>query len=541
MDVVEELVRAREAYDRRDWLAAYDGLSDASTDGLAAEDFLRLATVAYLLGRRNDCIQALQRAFAVNVEVGDVPAAVRCTFWLALVLLTEGETAVGGGWVARGQRLLDDLGEDVVERGYLLVHQMFRHIFTGEYAEAADISAEVHRYGMRFGDPDLVAMGLASHGRLLTSLGRVPEGLAMLDEAMVAVASGEVSPIFAGEIYCSMIEACQWISDFGRAAEWTSVLTRWCETQPGLVPFTGQCAVHRGQIMRLRGAYAEALDEFERALARYTLAGHSPAAGLAWAERAEVLRIRGDLGGAEAAYEQATGFGHDPQPGLALLWLARGRTDAAVAAARRVVAEPVEPVRRSQLLPAAVEVLLAAGDVDEAERLATELTSIARDFGCTALRAKATFAAGGLALARDEPARAVPALREACRLWAGLEAPYEVARCKVLLGSAFRTMGDEESALGELTAARRTFVGLGAGPDAARVGRLVAPTTPGGLTARELEVLRLVASGRSNPEVAAALVLSEKTVARHLSNIFTKLDVGSRAAATAFAYEHRLL
>jgi hypothetical protein len=209
MDVVEELVRAREAYDRRDWLAAYDGLSDASTDGLAAEDFLRLATVAYLLGRRNDCIQALQRAFAVNVEVGDVPAAVRCTFWLALVLLTEGETAVGGGWVARGQRLLDDLGEDVVERGYLLVHQMFRHIFTGEYAEAADISAEVHRYGMRFGDPDLVAMGLASHGRLLTSLGRVPEGLAMLDEAMVAVASGEVSPIFAGEIYCSMIEACQ--------------------------------------------------------------------------------------------------------------------------------------------------------------------------------------------------------------------------------------------------------------------------------------------------------------------------------------------
>jgi ATP/maltotriose-dependent transcriptional regulator MalT len=369
----------------------------------------------------------------------------------------------------------------------------------------------------------------------------VREGLSMLDEAMVGVASGEVSPIFAGEIYCSMIEACQQLSDFGRAAEWTTELTRWCDTQPGLVPFTGQCAVHRGQIMKVRGAYSQALEEFDRALARYTLAGHAPAAGLAWAERGEVLRIRGELPAAEAAYEQALGFGHDPQPGLALLWLARGRTDAASAAVRRLVAEPADPVRRSQLMPAAVQVLLAAGEPEEAAPLVEELHELAASFGCTALRAAAAYAGAALALGRGDHAGAVPALRVACRLWSTLAAPYEVARCRVLLGSAFRSLGDEDSATGELAAARRTFAELGAGPDAARTAELLAPSSPGGLTARELEVLRLVATGCSNAEIAARLVLSEKTVARHLSNIFTKLAVGSRTAATAFAYEHRLV
>jgi ATP/maltotriose-dependent transcriptional regulator MalT len=541
MGVVEELLRARDAYDRREWVAAYDGLAEASPDALAADDFVRLATVAYLLGRRNDCVQALQRAFQLNLDSGDVPAAARSAFWLALVLLTEGETAVGGGWVARAQRLLDDLGEDVVERGYLLVHVGFRHIFAGEYAEAERIFVEVHRYGVRFADPDPLAMGLSSRGRLLTSLGRVREGLTMLDEAMVGVASGDVSPIFAGEIYCSMIEACQQLSDFARAAEWTTALTRWCDAQPGLVPFTGQCAVHRGQIMRMRGAYDEAIEEFERALARYTLAGSSPAAGLAWAERGEVHRLRGEHAAAETAYEQAIGYGHDPQPGLALLWLAHGRTEAAEAAIRRLLAEPVDPVRRSQLLAGAVEVLLAAGDVEGAAGFARELAEVAEEFGCTALRAAADYAAAEVHLVGEEVARAVPPAREACRLWSALEAPHEVARCRLLLGRAFRALGDEESAVGELAAARRTFVALGAHPGVEQATALLGPTTPGGLTARELEVLRLVASGRSNAEIAAELVLSEKTVARHLSNIFTKLEVGSRTAATAFAYEHHLV
>ena len=342
MGVVEELIRAREAYGRREWLAAYDGLSDAAPDELAADDFVRLATAAYLLGRRNDCVQALQRAYQLNLDAGDTLAAVRSAFWLALVLLTSGETAIGGGWVARSQRLLAEADGDVVERGYLLIHLMYRHIFAGEFAAAYELAEQIAGYGHRYRDPDLIAMGLSSQGRLLLYGGRVPEGLALLDESMVGVAAGEVSTIFAGNIYCSMIEACQEIADFDRAARWTAALTTWCAQQPGLVPFTGQCAVHRGQIMRAQGAFDEALTEFDLAVQRY-LADQAPGpAGLAMAERGDVLRIRGDLTGAQAAYERAVAFGHEPQPGLALLWLAQGRTEAAVAAIRRLLGEAAD-------------------------------------------------------------------------------------------------------------------------------------------------------------------------------------------------------
>jgi ATP/maltotriose-dependent transcriptional regulator MalT len=541
MGVVEELVRAREAYDRREWVTAYDGLSDTSTDELSATDFARLATAAYLLGRRNDCVQALQRAYAASIAHGDVPAAVRCCFWLAMVLLDGGEPAVAGGWVARAQRLVDDLDEDVVERGYLLLLTMMGHVGADEHDAAASVAEQVESYGRRLSDPDLVAQSQVVRGRMMMYTGRVPEGLALLDEAMVAVSAGEVSPIFAGHVYCAMIEGCQEVSDFGRAAEWTTNLTRWCDSQSGLVPFTGQCAVHRGQIMRVRGAYGEALDEFERALRRYIEAGASPAAGLAWAERGEVLRIRGDLADAEAAYGQAVEFGHDPQPGLSLLWVAQGRTASALAAVRRLLAEPRDPVHRSQLLPVATEVLLAGGAIDEATPLAAELTSVAEQFGCAALRAAAGFAVGSVTLASGDPAAAVASLRQAERIWTQLRAPYETARTRVRLGLAFRELGDEDSSLAELEAARRAFVDLGATPAERDVVALLGPAAPRGLTARELEVLRLVATGRSNPEIAAELFLSEKTVARHLSNIFTKLDVGSRTAAAAFAFEQHLV
>jgi len=541
MGVVEELVRAREAYDRRDWLRAYDGLADADAETLTVDDFFRLATAAYLLGHRNDFIQAMQRGFQVSLDAGDVLGAVRCAGWLALVLATGGEVAVASGWIARLGRLLDEVPEDVAERGFLALHLMFQHVHAGELDAADEQATELVRCGRTFGDADLLAIGLASLGRLRMHQGRVAEGLALMDEAMVGVATGEVSPIFAGDVYCTMIEGCQEVSDFGRAGEWTAMLTRWCEEQPGLVPFTGQCAVHRGQIMRMHGAFAEALEEFERALARYELAGLTPAAGLAWAESGEVLRIRGQLDEAEAAFDNALGYGHDPQPSLALLWLARGRTTPAATAVRRMLAEVGDPVHRSRLLPAAVEVLLAAEDLPAAAAAGEELTEIAARFGCTALDASAARCRGQVAIATGEPAVAVPLLRHAAHRWTALDARFEVARCRLLLGTAFRLLGDEDTAVGELTAAGRAFTDLGAAPAARETTALLAPSAPGGLTARELEVLRLVATGRSNPQIAVELVLSEKTVARHLSNIFTKIDVGSRAAATAYAYEHHLV
>jgi DNA-binding NarL/FixJ family response regulator len=540
MGVVEELVRAREAYDRREWLAAYSKMSDITSDELNADDFVRLATAAYLLGRRNDCVQALQRAYQLNVDADDKLAAVRSAFWLALVLLTSGETAIGGGWVARSQRLLAEVGGDVVERGYVLIHEMFRNIYAEEFAAAAELAEEITEYGHRYRDPDLIAMGLGSQGRLLLYGGRVAEGLALLDESMVGVAAGEVSTIFAGNVYCSMIEACQEIADFDRAARWTAALTNWCAEQPGLVPFTGQCAVHRGQIMRAQGAFAEALTEFELAVQRY-LADQTPgAAGLAMAERGDVLRILGNLSDSQEAYERAVAFGHEPQPGLSLLWLALGRAEASAAAIRRLLGEVGDPVHRSQLLPAAVEVLLAAGHPDEASASAAELRSTAGSFGCLPLQARANHAAAMVALEADDPATALQLLRQALAVWKRLGWRYENARCRLQLGRALRALGDAESAAAELAAARDSFAELGAAPAEREVAKLITSTYPSGLTAREIDVLRLVAAGNTNPEIAALLFLSEKTVARHLSNIFAKLDVTSRTAAAAFAYEHHI-
>ncbi len=541
MGVVEELVRARDAYDRREWVAAYDGLSAADDTALTADDFARLATVAYLVGRRNDCIQALQRAHASHLEAGDVPGAVRAAFWLALVLVHGGEPAVAGGWVSRAQRLLDDLGQDCVEQGYVLVHVMFRQLFSGDADAALAAAQRVDDYGRRYADLDLRHLGRANLGRVLMRTGRVPEGLALLDEAMVGVSAGEVSPVLAGDIYCSLVEACQEVSDLGRAAEWTMRLARWCDAQPGLVAFTGQCAVHRGQIMKVRGAFAEAVEELDGAVRRYESAGSDPAAGLAWAERGDVLRIRGDHAAADESFQRAVDLGHDPQPALARLRLAQGRTDAAVATVRRLLAEPRDPVGRSQLLPGAVEVLLVAGDVALGRDLADELGATAERFGVPGLLAAAHHARGHALLSGDDPASAGPVLQAAARTWAGLDAPYEAARSRALLGRALVAAGDEESGLAELEEARRTFAALGARPDLRAVAALLHHDPPGGLSAREVEVLRLVAAGLSNPEIAAALVLSEKTVARHLSNIFTKLDVRSRTAAAAFAYEQRLV
>jgi DNA-binding CsgD family transcriptional regulator len=540
MGVVEELIRAREAYDRREWMAAYDGLSDLAPDELTPDDCVQLATAAYLLGRRNNCVQALQRAYQLNLDAGDVLAAVRSAFWLALVLLTSGETAIGGGWVARSQRLLAEIDGDVVERGYVLIHLMYRHIYAGEFDVAHELAAQITDYGYRYRDPDLIAMGLSCQGRLLLYGGRVPDGLALLDEAMVGVVAGEVSTIFAGNIYCSMIEGCQEIADFDRAARWTAALTTWCAEQPGLMPFTGQCAVHRGQIMRAQGAFAEALTEFDLSVQRY-IAGQTPGpAGVALAERGDVLRIRGDLAVAQEAYDRAATFGHDPQPGLTLLWLAQGRVEAAAAAIRRQLSEAHDPVHRSQLLPAAVDVLLAADQRDEAAALAAEMQTIAGSFGCPSVQARADHAAALVALESGDPAAALPLLRRARAVWDRLGARYESARSGVLLGRALRALGDEESAVTELTTARRILADVGAAPAEREAAMLIAPTYPSGLTEREVEVLRLVASGRTNPEIAKMLFISEKTVSRHLSNIFTKLDVSSRTAATAFAFEHRL-
>jgi ATP/maltotriose-dependent transcriptional regulator MalT len=537
--IINELLQAREAYERRDWALTLDRLRGVGN--LGPEDTLALATAAYLMGDVDESVRALQGGYQDMINNGDDLAAVRFAFWLGLILNVRGETAVGGGWSARAKRILETQPADVVERGYLLVHEFYQYLGRGDFARAAATAASMVDFGRRYQQPDLVAQGLMCQGRLMIYAGRVPEGLALLDEAMIGISAGEVSPIIAGMVYCSMIEACQEVSDFSRAASWTSALTRWCEAQPGLVPYTGQCSLHRGQIMRLRGAYDEALAEFALAQRRYQQEGTTAPAALALTEQGDVLRIRGKFEEAESTYQQAAELGHEPQPGLVLTWTLRGRTAAAVSAVRRLLAEARTPVHQSRLLPAAVEIMVAAQLPDEARGYCDQLSEIAAAFGNSALQAMSAYAAASVELITDHDQEALADARESCRLWSGIGSPYETARARVMIGRAMRNLGDEDSAVTEFAVARRAFVDLGAAPAVQEIDRLLRRALPGGLTEREAEVLRLVAAGRSNHDIASVLVLSPKTVERHLSNIFVKLEVSSRTAAAAYAHEHGLM
>jgi DNA-binding CsgD family transcriptional regulator len=534
-----DLMQGREAFARGDWADAFQRLQSAGE--LGPEDTLALGTAAFLAGEADAAVRAWQHGYQERVQAGDGLGAARCALWIGLVLNLRGEGAVAAGWVARAQRILEPEPEDVVERSYLLVHEFYAHLGRGDLVRAEETATRVVQAGRRFGAPDLVAQGLVSMGRVAIYLGRVPEGLGLLDEAMVGISAGEVSPVFAGMVYCAVIEGCQELADFSRMSSWTEALTQWCDAQPGLVPYTGQCSLHRGQILRLHGAFDDALAEFSQAQHRAeTGFRQSGAAAAALRERGDLLRIRGRLADAETAYQHSVELGFEPQPGLAMCWLARGRTVAAVTAIRRLLTETHGPVRRSRLLPSAVEILLAAGDLDEARRCAEELTGIGSTFGFAAPQAAAAYATATVALRAGEHTEALDAARTACQLWTGIAAPYEAARARVVLAQVLQAIGDEESARAELSTARSALVELGAAPAVREIDQLQGRSLPGGLTERELEVLRLVAEGRSNPDIARALVLSHKTVARHLSNIFTKLDVSSRTAAAAYAHEHGL-
>jgi ATP/maltotriose-dependent transcriptional regulator MalT len=544
MDVFDQLKRGRESYGRRAWRDAYRSLSlaDQATP-LGVEDLELLAISAYLTGRDDDYLNTLDRAHHAHLDAGDGVRAARCAFWLGLNLLLRGGMGRATGWFARAQRLLGGGQRDCVEQGYLLLPAAEQHLSAGDYEAAHITAADAAEIGDRFRDPDLSACARHVQGRALMLQRQVQKGLALLDEAMVAVTTGELSPIMTGLIYCSVIDACRQMYALDRAREWTSALSHWCDEQPEMVAFTGVCRVHRAEIMQLHGAWSEAITEARRACERRHGVNQQAAAAACY-QQGEVHRLRGDFAAAEEAYRRASQSGWEPQPGLALLRLAQGRADTAATAIRRVIGATPGDLQRTRLLPAYLEIALAAGDMPQAREACRELDEIAKTFGTAVLGAMAAHARGALELAEGDAKAALGSLRSARQVWQQIEAPHLAARVRVLAALACRTLGDDDGAALELEAARVVFEKLGAAPDLAYVDSLVQGTAAGhapGLTLRELEVLRLVSAGKTNKAIAAELSLSEKTVDRHMSNIFAKLDVPSRAAATAYACKHNLV
>lgn len=540
-DVLE---RGRASFRRKAWGEAHKQLSAADqTTPLEPEDLARLATAAYLLGYDDECTDTWARAHRELVSRGDPEGAVRCAFWLAFGLIVNGAMAPAEGWLARAGRLLEDGGHDCVEQGYLLLPGALGTMFGGDPATACTMAAQAAEIGERYGDANVLALARLVQGSCMAMLGEVAAGFVLLDEVMVAVTSDEVSPILAGLAYCALIANCNECFDVRRAREWTAALSRWCACQPDLVAYRGQCLVHRSEIQQMHGEWPDARAEAQRACERL---GDPPGAalGMALHQRAELHRLSGELAEAEESYRQASEWGHEPQPGLALLRLAQGQPDAAAASLRLILGEPGDPQTRARLLAAHVEILLVAGDVPGARADADELSGMASAIGAPLLAAVADHATGAVLLAEDDPRLALATLRRAGSVWRALEAPYETARSRVLIAEACRALGDEDTAAMELGAARRVFEQLGAAPDVTRVDELLwaATSTPtvGGLTPREVEVLALIACGKTNREIAAALIISEHTVARHVQNIFAKLDVTTRAAAGAFAHQHGL-
>ena len=542
---VDELERGREACARRAWLDAYESLSRAEREtSLAPEDLERLALSAYMLGRDDEWVSALERAHHRYLAAGETLRGVRAALWVGLHLAAQGELGPASGWLGRAQRLLDQDPRECSERGYLLLPLVFEREAAGDYAAAARAAGEAVTIGERFDDRDLFALAIHAQGHMLLKDGRAGEGLALLDEAMVSVTSEDVSPLVAGLVYCGVILACQGVYDVRRAREWTAALTRWTERQPDLIAFTGRCLIHRAEILQLSGSWSDALEEARRASRRLVATNNRAAGGVAHYRQGELLRLQGEFAAAEQAYREASRSGWEPQPGLAQLRLAQGDDRAAAAAIRRASGEIADRLKRAALLPAYVEIGLAIGRLDEARDACRELEEIAAAYESPMLGAIVAYARGAVELADGDAQAALSALREALLVWQELDAPYEVARTRTLLGEACRALGDEDAATLELEAARGIFDDLGAAPDLARVEALLAPARPAetfGLSPRELEVLRLVAGGSSNREIATTLVISEHTVARHLQNIFAKLGLSSRTAATAFAFEHELL
>lgn len=540
--------QGRSAFARRQWRTAYAQLSNADQEApLEPADLERLATAAYLAGQDDQAVKLWARVHHDWIDRGDVERAAYWGYWLSFVQLVHGEPAQATGWLQRARRLDNARHAASAVPGYGEITGGLLAMGSGDVAGAAACFAAAVVLADRFNDPDLLALGLLGQGQALIMQHEVAEGAARLDEAMLGITAGKVSPVLAGIVYCAVILTCQRIFDLARAREWTQQLDVWCATQPDLTPFRGECLVQRSQVLQARGDWSGALDE--AAKARDHLAARSEAVvGRACYQQGELHRLRGEFDAADQLFRDAGRYGCEPQPGVSLLRLAMGEVDGAAAAIRRAVDAaadipgPRGGLSRPRLLGPLIEILLVLGDVAGARKAADELAAIAAKMNTPYLTATSARGDGAVLLAEDETQAAQARLREAWMLWQQLEMPYESACVRVLLGQVCRRLDDRETARMHFDAARAVFERLDAAPALAQLERVAADAdSDSALTQREREVLALVAAGKSNRRIAAALAISEHTVARHMSNIFDKLGVNSRTAATTYAHTHKLI
>ncbi len=524
------------------WGDIYRRLSGFPLDALGADDLEALATSAYLVGHDEAALAAWEAAHDRHLEDGRGAEAARCAFWLAFCLMMQGRMAHASGWLSRAQTVVGDA--DCAARGFILIPELLGALQSNQPATARDLAIDVTQIAARFNDADLAALGTLGHGQALIALGDPSAGLALLDSAMLSVEAADVGPIASGVVYCAVVLECMGLYDLRRAAEWTASLDRWCAAQTDLVPYRGQCLVHQSQLQQAAGDWSQAATTVQSACVRLRDPPH-PALGLACYQEAELHRLVGDFGAAIEAYARASRAGHPPMPGLALLELARGDLEAAAAGIRRALAESTAIYERAPLLSAAVEIHRSSGDLAAARTAADELAMIAEHSTSEVLSSMAAQADGAVLIAAGEVPSGLRRLRAASSVWQRFAMPYEEARVAVLLGLGCLALGDESSAALDFERAGEIFTVLGARPDLERLRSLSGNRRPrpgaGALSGRELEVLRLVAAGQTNREVGDALSLSPHTVGRHLENIFRKLGVSGRAAATAYAYEHGLL
>jgi DNA-binding CsgD family transcriptional regulator len=526
------------------WRGCVERLAAADEEEpLDGHGLVLLGQAAYLVGADEQSATAFGRAYHQFLDVGDVRAAVRAAAWASLTLENAREPVRSRAWAARGERLVEEHGLDGAEAAWIMSYRAHDQLARQRLDDALRTAREGERLGLAAHDPDAVVLSRLTVAFVHLMRAERTDAIRMLDEVMLAVSSDETSPAVVGMTYCVSVAGCMLLRDVARARAWTAILDRWCAARPDLVAYRGTCLVHRAQMSALGGYWQGALDE--AAAAEQLLRG--PAAGEATYQLGELHRLMGHEAEAEDAYRRANALGVQPEPGLSRLRTAQGRPEVAVRTLRRLCGEPRPPADHAELLAARVEAELAVGDVEAALATAAELRGTAETLASSLLCGLADQADGAVLLAADRPDAALEVLRRAQQRWAELDLPHACAQVRVVAGRCLAELGDRDAADLEFEAARECFERLGAIPDLTRVDELAVAARPpdaarpGGLTQREIEVVRLVAAGHTNRAIAGRLVLSEKTVARHLANIYAKLGVPSRAAATAYAYDHGLV